>query len=181
MALLGDERPREDYVIFGVKKTPGVCEILELNSPRNWQVNAGYGLSGASTVFTGNAPSTFKIKLTMWTSEHFEDWGSLVRLYLQPALPGMRPKAIGVKHPVLSLPPFNITSIVVTDVLAPVQDDNGGWTATISCLEYRKPRPVLQKPLAAIPAAAKAAPSAQDAADAVIEAKVAELKGLAGG
>ena len=179
---LDDLYPRQDYVIFpGGLKTPGVCEIIGLSSPRKWNVQQGYGLSGATTVYAGTDPIKFKIKVYMWTQLHVLAWEAIARLHLAKALPGLKPIALGISHPMLSFPPISVSSVVIEDVTALEQDEYGGFTVTISCLEWKKPLPALGKPLAAIPAADKAVPSAQDAADVAIQAKVAQLKGLVGG
>lgn len=174
--------PRQDYVIFpGGLKTPGVCEIVGLSSPRNWNIQQGYGLSGATTIYAGTAAVKFKIVVKMWRSLDFVQWELLARLHLAKPPPFIKPLALGVSHPQLTTPPHNISEIVIEDVEGPTQDDDGLWIATIHCLEWKKPLPALGKPLAAIPAANVAAPTAQDAADKEIAAKVATLKGLAGG
>lgn len=174
--------PRQDYVIFpGGLKTPGVAEIVGLSSPRKWNIQQGYGLSGATTVYAGTDPVKFKILVKMWRPLDFVQWEALARLHLAKPLPGVRPPALGVSHPLLNLPPHSISSIVVEDVTGPEQDEQGTWVATIHCLEWKKPLPALGKPLGAIPAASKAAPTAADLADREIQAKVAVLKGLAGG
>lgn len=174
--------PRQDYVIFpGGLKTPGVATIQGLSSPRKWNIQQGYGLSGATTVYAGTDPVKFKILIQMWTSLDFVQWEAIARLHFAKPLPGMKPIALGVSHPLLNMPPHSITSIVIEDVSGPDQDEFGLWTATISCLEWKKPLPALGKPLAAIPAASKAIPTAADLADREIQAKVATLKSLAGG
>ena len=181
MSLL-DPFPRQDYVIFpGGIKTPGVAEIQGLNSPRKWTIQQGYALSGATTVYAGTEPVKFKIVVRMWRELDLVQWEILARLHLAKPLPGMKPIALGVSHPIFTFPPNNISSIVIEDVLSPEQDEFGLWTATIQCLEWKKPLPALGKPLGAIPAANKAAPTAQDAADKAIEARVTTLKTLAGG
>lgn len=186
--------PQQDYVIIGTHKTPGLAVIKNLASVRNWEQRPGYGMSGASTVFTGLPLSTFDIEITLYggfaaQQAQWADWEVLAKLYLGtnpgiptpgPFSPMLKPKAVGVSHPLLTIAPHSVKEVVFTKITQWEQDDEGSWHCTISCLEYKPPKPMLGKPDSAIPAGKKAAPSAQDAVDAEIAAKRAELARLAG-
>lgn len=172
--------PHQDFVIFGSIKTPGIATIQGLNSPRNWAIQQGFAQSGASTVYQGTTPVKFKVQVQMWRSLDFVQWDILAAQFIKPP-PGVKPLAIGITHPLLTIAPHSISSVVIEDVTGPEQDERGLWTAVIHCLEWKKPQPAYGKPLAAIPGADKAAPTAADLADREIEAKVTTLKALAGG
>lgn len=179
-ALLGDF-PAVDYVIIGVDKTPGRATVVGAGSPRDWDIRKGYGLSGASCVFTGANLAKFDIIIDLWTEAHFADWARFAAKYLaKPVVPGTRPLAYDIVHPLLNAQPLAIKSIVFEDITQFEVDDEGLWTCRIKCLEFKAPRPILQKPLAALPAAAKPVPTAQDAADKEIAAKLEAIKKLSG-
>jgi hypothetical protein len=67
-------------------------------------------------------------------------------IYLDKDPLGGRPKAFGIKHPILTTLPLKITSVVVEDVTQMEQDEDGAWRCTIKFLEYRAPKPALGKP-----------------------------------
>lgn len=170
--------PLQDFIVIGGNKSPGRCVVRNLRTPREWEVRKGWGMSGASTVFMGNAPATFDVDIYIWDPIQWADWLVFENLYLKKSLPFVKPLALGIKHPVLE--DRGVTQVVVTDVTGwEESDETGEWKCTISFLEWKRPMPALGKPLAAIPAASKPAPTAQDAADVAIAAKLETLKGLA--
>ncbi len=179
--LLAGDLPREDFIILGADKSPGRATIVSPGSPREWDIRKGYGFSGASTVFIGNGLAKFDVLVDLWQPVQYSDWDRFAKKYLQKAPIGLRPMAYGISHPVLNTAPLNISSVVVEDVVFEGTDDYGLDTWRIKFLEFRAPKPALGKPLAAIPAATKPLPTAQDAADREIQAKIATLKSLASG
>lgn len=156
--------PIKDSVFMAGKVTPGAARIRKASDPRTWEVRKGYGISGANTVFTGDDIKPFSIDVTLWTAEHFEEWTSFAKVLVKPTQ-ATRWKAIGIFHPILRIAPLNISAVVVLDVSQFDTDDQGLWMCTIELLPFRKPKPALVKPSAAIPGVPKAAPTAQDAAD----------------
>ena len=72
-----------------------------------------------------------------------------------------------------------ITEVIVLDATGlTLDEENSWWDAEIFFKRFRKAVPAKDKPAAAIPAAAKAAPTAQDAADVEIQQKLAEFQAL---
>lgn len=187
--------PHQDFVTIGMHKTPGKAVIKNLASVRDWEQRPGWGLAGASTWFKGLPLSTFDIEITIYGDDleqapQWVDWEVIAKLYLGispgvpvpgPFAPVLSPKAVGVDHPLLKMTPHSVKEVVFTKITQWEQDDEGSWHCTISCLEYKPPKPMLGKPNGSIPAGKKPVPSAQDAVDAEIAAKRAELAKLAGG
>jgi len=166
----GGEPPVQDYVIMGGKTSPGRCELVGAGTPRKWDIRAGYGLSGATVVYAGDGLAKFDLNVFLWEDSHWSDWDDFASV-LEKAPKGQRPKAVGISHPILVTRPLNITSVVVEDVLQPVQDESGEWMIAVKLLEYRAPLAVLGTPNQAIPPLQKAPlPVAQDEADRQIQA-----------
>lgn len=177
--IQGNEPPMQDYVLLGGAKTPGRATVQGAGSPRKWDVRQGYGYSGAIVVYMGDGLAQFDIHVDLWLPEHFSEWNRFAKIALVKAPLGTKPKALDISHPLLSLEPLKITSVVVEDVSQFEQDDEGLWTCTIKCLQYRAPLPALGRPLASIPNAAKITPTAQDAAEVEIQKLIGEFKTLA--
>lgn len=161
--------PRQDYIIIGGHKSPGVCEFARpAEQPRNWDIRKGYGYSGAFTVFTGTGLAKFSVLFKLWddpqtpTTSQWSDWAAFAKAVLTDPIPGMRPKALTIQHPTLSTPPLSITAVVVTNVTSFVQDELGLWTCTVDFLEFRSPVQELGKPDAAIPPLAASLMTAND-------------------
>jgi hypothetical protein len=144
--------------------TPGAARIRKASDPRTWEVRKGYGFSGANTVFTGDDLKPFSVDILLWLPEHFDEWATFAKVLVKPTA-RTRSKAIGIYHPILRVPPLNISAVVVTDVSQFDTDDQGLWMCTIELLPFRAPKPALVKPAAAVPGVAKPVPTAQDAAD----------------
>lgn len=183
--------PARDYIIIGGDKSPGKATIRGLNSPRAWDIRKGYGLSGATVVPAGDELATFSVLFEFFdaggsgvqkTADMLQAWYVYASKYFDKSVrlvPGSNvPKALGIDHPILAAPPHRVAEAVVKDVSQLEQDELGGWSTEVFFLQYRKPKPALAAPNAAIPAAAKPAPTAEDEADREMAAKLATLKSL---
>lgn len=170
--------PEQDYIILAALKSPGRAYIKNAGSPRDWDIRKGYGFSGASVVFTGNNLAKFEVDIELWMPSHWIDWAVFSKLLAKPN--GLVPiVGLGISHPLLTMAPLSITSVVVEDVSQFVQDDQGSLICTIKFIEYKRPLPALSRPIAEIPAASKALPTATDAVNAELAAKLATLNALA--
>lgn len=140
----------QDYVLIMGTPTPGRATVLNANSPRKWDERPGYGLSGASSVYTGDSLAKFKVQIDLWEFEHFALWKAFSQIVKKPPK-GIRPIALDVIHPVLA--DLDITQAVVVDRSQLTQIEDGLWSTTIDFLQFRKPAPILAKPAKAIPGA----------------------------
>ncbi len=174
-----DQYIYQDYIELGGQQSPGYADVAGAGSPRKWDKRDGYGFSGAVLVYHGTDLAEFDVTISMWDVAQLIDWWNFATI-LEKAPVGVRAKALDISHPFLNTPPLRIKSVVVQDVSQLRQDEYGLWTVVIKFLEYRAPRPILGKPIAAIPSAAAATPTAQDAADVQIQQLQARVAALAG-
>lgn len=191
-ALLRQNDPRVDYIILGGQKSPGRATVKGAGTPRDWDVQKGYGFSGAYVIFTGDNLARFSIEIYLWDfPKHWDDWAIFAKLLERspaPAasatlgngtfLPTTKPKALSIVHPLLNMSPLKITAVVIEDVTQFEQDDTGGWTCEIKCLQFRAPKTALAKPDAATPAANQPV-SAADVAEQQMAAVAAQNTDLA--
>ncbi len=133
-----------------------------------------YGTSGGSTVYHGDEIKHAEVLIELWTKDQFAEWERFARKVLF-AKPGKT--ALSVDHPILAAIQFK--ECQVEKVSAWDQDEEGLWSCSISLLEFKRPKPALSKPLAAIPNAPKVVPTAQDAADLEIQKLSAQFGALA--
>lgn len=154
--------PEQDFIILGGEASPGKAIVGAAGSPRQWEKRAGYGFSGAWLFYTGDGLATFDVGIQLWKPEHFDQWGDFARKVLVKPPRGTRPKALGISHPLLDLDPWNITEVVVEDVTTFEDDGFGLYSGKIKFTQWRAPLPILGKPNRAIPAIAKAQPTAVD-------------------
>lgn len=132
-----------DKAFLGGRVTPGLCDIEGANSPRNWDERDGYGLSGALLVFKGVKLSHFSIKFRLYTPADWDDWHAFAPTVAKPPL-GKRARSLDIAHPITD--EVRIRSVVVEDVLAPVQTGDGEWTVEVKLIEWRTPIRTLAKP-----------------------------------
>ncbi len=158
-----------DFVMLGGKRSPGLAEIVNADSPRRWDERKGYGLSGAIIIFRGVMLSHFVIRLTLVTSQDWADWYAWKPIVDKPPF-GTRPKALDIVHPITE--GLGIKACGIENVGQPVQSDDGLWLVDIKCIEYRRPEIALAKP-----EASKAAPL--DPIDQRIEALTKQYQDLA--
>jgi hypothetical protein len=132
-----------DYILLNDQRSPGVAMISGAGTPRKWQKQQGFGLSGAIVFFTGLDLSTFEVTLQLATVDDWNDWHDWKSLVQKPPL-GTRPRALTIWHPFLE--DLDIKSVVVEDMMQPEVSDTMMGTIKIKFLQYRRPRPSFAKP-----------------------------------
>jgi hypothetical protein len=160
----------QDWVDFGGQITPGIAEIVGAGTPRRWDERDSYGVAGALVVYHGLKLSHFSVKLRLVTTQDWEDWYAF-KPFVDKVPVGKRQGPIDITHPLLQQ--AGIRSVVVEDVLQPVQVEDGIWEIEIQLIEYRKPRLSLSKP-----EGAKATPA--DPEDADLAANREQIAALSG-
>jgi hypothetical protein len=129
------EQPVDVATVAG-RRTPGLCEIENAGSPRQWDERRGYGVSGATLVYRGLRLASFTMKLRLYTEADWKAWHEFAPTIARPPT-GERAQALDVVHPILE--EVGIRSAVVEDVLAPRQTADGEWTIEVRWKEFRRP------------------------------------------
>ena len=159
-----------DVAIIAGKPTPGLLQVVGASSPRTWDKRKGMGLSGAWLFYMGDDLAEFSLVIRIWTEEQWAEWERFQPLVMKAPI-GTRPKALEIYHPYLV--PLGIKAIVVRDVKAPEQVDDGLWEIEILVTQFRAPKPAIGKPDAA--KAAEEKPDLIDRATAAMTAQVQDL------
>lgn len=169
--------PALNYVVVNGVQSPGRAQLTGVAAPYKYDVQEGYGLSGATTIFRGRGVARFTLTISLWRPEHFIAWPFFAALLEPPKT--SKPLVVQMRHPLLSM--ADIEAVAVESLGAPERQSNGVWTATISLLEYRPPKPALVKPRGAIPSPEKGAPvTPQTEADKALVVAQAELAAARG-
>lgn len=132
-----------DRFTIGGHLTPGIGEIVGLDSPRNWEERVGPGYSGAIVIFRGVRPSHFSITFRLYTEVDWADWNAFQTTIAKPPF-GKRPRALDIVHPLCQA--NGVRAIVVENVISPQQTADGEWTAELKVIEFRRPKPALATP-----------------------------------
>ncbi len=174
--------PHQDYIVLAGAPSPGYAVVKGAGSPRKWDIQNGYGITGATTIFMGEGLAAFDVDIFCWKAAHFLAWPVFARLTLVNPPIGSRPTSMSIQHPVLQDPPLSISQVVVTNVTQWEQDPDGGglWCRTISFLQYRKPRPALVKPFEGPPGSPIVVPQPIDPELLQIQANAAAIAKLGG-
>jgi hypothetical protein len=135
-----------DLIVLAGTTSPGQAEIVGGGSPREWDKRKGYGLSGATLVYTGDGLAEFSVKISMWDETQLFQYEGDFALILAKPPTGKKPKALDFYHPLLSEPPIGIRAVVILDVSPLEQIADGMWTVTVKFQQYRAPKPALAKP-----------------------------------
>jgi hypothetical protein len=173
--IAGSEFPTQDFIILGGEKSPGKATVTSGAFTRKYDVREPYGASGGSTVYQGDEIKRASVLIELWKPEQYADWTRFARKVI---FAKVTKAALTVDHPVLEAIQFK--ECQVESLSAWDEDDEGLWSCTIGLLEFKRPKPALSKPLAAIPNAAKPTPTAQDAADLEIQKLTKQFSALAG-
>lgn len=127
---------------------------------RNFNVSPGFGMQGAFCSYTGEGLAVFDATFEFWREEKEALWDQFASLFLASPKGVVMPAALGVYHPVLVKPPFNIQNVQVTDIEGWSLVSPGRWQTRLSFLQYRPVtpfRPAKTEPT--VPPVQKAAPA----------------------
>lgn len=138
--------PVQDFIVLGGLPSPGLAIIRGPNSPRKWDIQQGFGFSGATLVYTGTDLAKLEVDIVAWLPEHFAAWEIWAKAVLGAPKPVRNPASLSIEHPILSSAPLSITQIVVEDVTGWEQVEPGKWIRTIKMIQYRAPKPILVRP-----------------------------------
>lgn len=161
---------------------PGKWTLLEAKKKFGWQIQKGYGLSGAVVFPTGDELVVAKFKAQFWSHSDFNIFKQLRKQLLQKPVfsvgGALLTAALGIDHPELKA--LGVTSVVIGEVGAAIDQGGGDWQVHIDFLQYRPPLPAPPKPKFVVPDVASAAPVAQDAQELEIQKLQAQAKALLG-
>lgn len=133
----------EDKITIAKQRTPGICDIEGLGAPFDWEERGGYALSGATVVFRGKKLAHFSIKFRLYTDADWQDWYAFKPLVTRLPI-GKDALGLDIKCKLTEM--LGIKSIVVEQVMAPMQTGDGEWTIELKVIEYRAPVFTLSKP-----------------------------------
>lgn len=158
-----------DYILLANQRSPGLAVVTGGASPRRWDERRGYALSGARVVFRGIGLARPTVTLRLLSSEDWDAWHDWRALVQRPPI-GERARALDIWHPILE--DLGIVSVVVEDVLQPVQVADGEWNIAIKFIEFRRPTFTLEE-------IGSSEERATDPVDAVFERLTAQVQTLA--
>lgn len=141
--------PKLDYVILNGIRTPGRATITGAGSPRTWDKQKGWAMSGATLIFTGDDLSDFEVHVDIWEDRHWTEWTPIAKL-LEKRSTGLGAKFLNIIHPQLYRAPLRITAVAVRDVSQWTKSKSGLWSCTIALTDWKAPKPALGKPDASI-------------------------------
>ena len=160
----------ESFCLAGTTM-PGQWLLVDCTRVYGWQIQKGYGLTGATLLPIGDDPLVAKFAVKIWTSADAGVFRDCLRTVLRKPInliPGSPSSAgLGIDQP--QLKDMGVTAVVVksvTPLMNPlVQGGGGAWTAGVEFYEYRQPLPALPKPNQTTPDRSPPVPSAQDLLD----------------
>lgn len=155
------------FTIAG-SRMPGKWTLTSADKQFGWQIQQGYGLSGAVVFPKGDELVIPKFKGEFWAQADcliFKQIRST--LLVKPAItPGgfLSVAALGIDHPELKA--LGVVSVVVGKVTPLIDEGAGLWTCTIDFLQYRAPQKAPPIPTLVIPdTTPQPVVAAQNAAD----------------
>jgi len=132
---------------------PGKWTLTSADKQFGWQIQQGYGLSGAFVFPAGEKLITPKFKGEIWRNLDAQSFREIRKVLLKkPAFIGngsMAVKALGIDHPELN--EMGCTSVVIASIGALIQRGGGMWETEIELIQYRAPQLAPNKPDQTIP------------------------------
>jgi hypothetical protein len=161
---------------------PGKWTLLDARKQFGWQIQMGYGLSGAQVFPIGDKLVVAKFRGEFWTSPDYALYRLLRSKFLKKpviTIGGLfSATALSIKHPELYA--LGVEGVVVLEVSATIQEEGGLWVAHVDFLQYRPPVLAVPKPKQVIPDVAPTTPTAKTAQEieqAKLAAQINELQG----
>jgi hypothetical protein len=124
-------------LIGGTAASPGLVRIKSCVRKNKWDVKIGKGTIGATETFVGIPPAEIELEFKLWLPDHFTAWSTFVQnfQYDPSKQPGVA-NAIDIWHPALAF--LGITSVVATEIGAPMMQPDFLWLINVKLLEYLK-------------------------------------------
>ena len=151
-----------NYVVVGALRSPGRAAITGLRISYNWDIQEAYGFAAAFMTYRGRKLVRFNLTLTLTTAADFLEWEAWKKL-IEPPATKLKPFVVEMEHPVLAA--AGVRAVTILDRGEPERSPGSGWMVQMSCIEWRPPFKVLNKPRGAIPAAESTKVVPQTAAD----------------
>lgn len=162
---------------------PGKWTLLSADKVYGWQIQKGFGLSGATIFPHGDEIIEPKFRGEFWAAADVAVFKEIRKQILSEAvvsLPGgLSAAAMGIDHPELKA--LGVTAVAIHKITPLIQEEGGLWTIYIDFLQWRRPIPAPPKPTFAVPDVSPPMPTAQDAQDIetqALQAQAAALPGL---
>ncbi len=169
----------DTFSIAGLTLT-GKWTLLSAPKKFGWQIQQGYGLSGAFVFPKGDELITPKFKGEFWDHRDWAVFKETRKRLLQKGVVslGIIASAMGIDHPELKA--LGVTSVVTGMIGPATQSKTGLWTIEIEFLQYRPPLPAPPKPKQVIPTNTPALPTAKNNQEKELQALRKEAAGLVG-
>jgi len=169
-----------NYVVIAGKRSPGVVRISGAEQIFNWDIQTGYALDGARTIFKGRGVAHPTLTFTLAAYDDVAAWSDFRSVFKPPS--DKQPFWIMIDHPIFSDAEIGKNGFGVEKVGSPERGEGGPWIVTVNLVEYRPPIQNMVKPRGSIPAESGAPPvPPQTAADKALVENSARLQALRGG
>lgn len=174
--------PAVDTFTIASIRLPGKWTLTSAKRQFGWQIQKGFGLSGASVLPLGDDLVVATFKGEFWA---MSDWGIYKQLrkqlFVKPTftLGGLPISgAMGIDHPTLKA--LGVTQVVINMVQGEQQEEGGLWTQVVEFLEYYPPKKAPKKPDFVVPDVPVATPTALTNAQIELQQAEATLGKLQG-
>lgn len=168
-----DHSTQLDQLMVLAQPSPGISTVEGSSAaPRKWEERGGYGLTGATLVFTGMGLAKFDQVISLYNREDWVAWDKWLKVVAAPPV-GKRPRVLDVSHPWLEM--FNVFKAAVLDNSLPRQTEDGLWQIVYNWQAFRAPKFTLAKPEGAKATPADPVDAQLDANTALISAQFAAL------
>jgi hypothetical protein len=147
-----------DTIQIGGVPAPGQWILQPTHREFGWQIQKGFGISGATIFPIGDELLVASFLIRLWDvhpaspTNQYPAFTLFASLYLKKATfsvgGGLTGFALGINHPELAR--LGAKSFVVRKSPSLTNNGRGTWTGVCEFVEYRKPKPALSKPAAAL-------------------------------
>lgn len=142
----------DTFTIVGLKM-PGKWTLLDAPKVFGWQIQQGFGLSGATVFPIADELVVAKFRGEMWESPDYEVYKQIRKnILVKPVFSvggALIAGALGIDHPELAA--LGVKAVVLKEIRPTIQEEGGLWVAHVDFLQYRPPLPIAKKPTFVVP------------------------------
>lgn len=173
--------PAVNTIILASQVMPGKWTLTAAPKKFGWQIQKGFGLSGAFVFPIGDELVVPKFTISIWKSADYAVFRQVRKVLLKKpvfTLGGtLTSKALGIDHP--ELKDLGVDAVVVGAVNPMINDGTGLWEGEVEFIQWRPPKLAPPRPSGKIPDVAQPSPTAKDAQDIELQRLQAERAALA--
>lgn len=124
-----------NFALLAGVRTPGLLEVIGASRPRQYDILVPHAFNGGFLHYRGVRLAHFTLAIHLYSPKDWDDWAEFrATALIDPTI--AKPRHMDIIHPILAQ--VGIYRLVVEEINAPTQVDDGEWVINLQCIESRQ-------------------------------------------